>query len=392
MKAPHLSKPKNRPPHVCLAVLCFLFFIGSAAGQCGNTLSSRSYDTLITSPGYGTYTLTFPKWNPDSGTLVSVKLTASVSQQYGFTLKNADLMPSSYTILVGRYDQFTSPAMGVSFNNTIERTIGIFTLQPAASVTSPPFAFLQNYANTDSITGAVAPFTGTGTLSFVYAPITYTDVHANNNASYSYSASAGDSIHFSISYQFCNVGLLASSLIGFAALPEDPSTVKLSWTMANEEAGRIYEVQQSRDGAQFTAAGSLSSIGGGTGNEDYSYDWKAQGDPSGKWYFSLKIVSADGRVGYSDIKQVTLGTGDDGGLRLYPVPATDFINLSFPGAGEDWQVDVFAADGRLVFRQLYPAALAARLNFGQTFSRGAYFVRATGRKTNQSYTSSFLVR
>lgn len=393
MKAPHSSKPKNRPLRACLAVLCFLFFIGSAAGQCGNTLNSRSYDTLITGPGYGTYTVTFPKWNPDSGALVSVKLTASVSQQYGFTLKNADAMPSTYTILVGRYDQFSSPAVGVSFSNTIERTIGIFALQPAASVASAPFAFLQNYANTDSITGAVAPFAGTGTLSFVYAPITYTDVHANNNASYSYTATAGDSIHFSISYQFCNVGLLASSLIGFTALPEDPSTVKLSWTMANEEAGRVYEVQQSRDGSQFTTAGSLSSIGGGTGNEDYHYDWKANAaDPSGKWYFRLKIVSADGRIGYSDIKQVELGTGDGGGLRLYPNPASDFVNLSFPGAGDDWQVDVFAADGRLVFRQLYPAALEARLNFGPTLTRGTYFIRATSHQSNKNYTSSFLVR
>jgi hypothetical protein len=391
-----------------LAALFFLSSVGPSAGQCGNTLGSRSYDTLISGPGYGIYTLSFPKWNPDSGTLVSVRLSAKVSQQYGFSLKNADLMPSSYTILVGRYDAFSSPAMGVSFSNTIERTIGIFALEPAASVTSSPFPFLQNYASTDSITDMVAPFAGTGNLSFVYAPVTYTDIHANNNASYSYSATAADSIHFSISYQFCNVGLLASSLINFSALPEDPSAVALSWTMANEEAGRNYEVQQSRDGAQFTSVGSLSSVVGGTGNAEYAYNWSlavglaaaSQTVPAGsnaaamtgKWYFRLKIVSADGRTGYSDIKQVTLGSMNGGGLRLYPVPATDFINLSFPDAGEDWQVDVFSADGRLVFRQDYPGALAARLNFGQIFSRGTYFVRVTGRRANKNYTSSFLVK
>jgi hypothetical protein len=265
-------------------------------------------------------------------------------------------------------------------------------LQPNASVTSAPFAFLQNYANTDSITGAVAPFAGTGNLSFVYAPITYTDVHANNNASYSYTASAGDSIRFSISYQFCTAGLLATSLINFSAVPKDPSTVELSWKIANEEADRIYEVQQSRDGVNFTTAGSLSAVAGGTGNMDYSYDWNAPGDPAGKWYFRLKIDAADGRIGYSEIKQVTLGLGDGGGLRLYPNPATDFINLSFPGGGDDWQVDVFATDGRMVLRELFSRLRTARLDLQYALAPGTYFIRATDQATNLNYNSSFLIR
>jgi hypothetical protein len=408
LKAFSQAIPKNRPLRLCLAALFFISSIGPSAGQCGNTFGSRTYDTLITGPGYGAYTLTFPKWNPDSGTLVSVKLSATVTQQYAFTLKNADLMPSVYTILVGRYDEFSGPAMGTTFSNTTERNIGIFALPPNTSVTRAPFAFLQNYTNSDSITAAVAPFAGTGNLSFVYAPITYTDVHANNNASYSYNASAGDSIHFSISYQFCGAALLASSLINFSAMPEDPSTVELSWTMANEEAGRSYEVQESQDGVHFSSVGALSSIGGGTGNVDYRYAWSPPGGQAGgignpangKWYFRLKIDAADGRSGYSAIKMVTFGSGS-GGLRLYPVPATDFVNLIFPdisGAdtpladAEDWQVDIFAADGRLAFRQLYPAARSARLNFGQTLSRGTYFLRATGRLTNKIFISSFVVK
>ena len=73
----------------CLGILLFFGSGLPSAGQCGNTLGVRSYDTLLTGPGYGVYAVSFPKWNPDSGTLVSVTLTALVSQQYSFTLKNA---------------------------------------------------------------------------------------------------------------------------------------------------------------------------------------------------------------------------------------------------------------------------------------------------------------
>lgn len=400
----------------CLGIFFFFAHIGPSAGQCG-TLSSRSYDTLVTGPGYGTYTLSFPKWNPDSGALMSVRISAIVSLQYGFTLRNADVLPSLYTVIVGRYDQISSPAMTSMYTNITEQNIGAYPLNPGASISKPPFAFLSNYANIDTITGSVAAFVGPGSLSFVYVPITYTDVHTNNNASYSFAAAAADSINFSISYQFCTIGVLASSLIRFTALPQDPSTVQLSWTMANEEGGRQYEVQQSADGLNFTTVGLLPSVAGGTGNADYEYAWSLPGAATGsgqagtssatssfpagtpqKWYFRLKIDAADGRSSYSDIKIVTFGAGDGSGLTLYPNPAADYVNIDFDGvAGRangagDWQVDLFSTDGRLLQRELYSQVHAARLNFQQPLARGTYFVRATDQQTNHEYSSSLLIR
>jgi hypothetical protein len=393
---------------LCLGIAYFFCSAFPSAGQCGNTLGSRSYDTLVTGPGYGTYSVSFPKWNPDSGALISVKISAIVSLQYSFTLKNADLMPSLYTINVGRYDQISSPAMSSMYTNITEQSIGAYALNPGASVSRPPFSFLANYANIDSITDQVAPFVGTGSLSFVYAPITYTDVHTNNNASYSFAAAATDSIHFSVSYQYCSIGLLASSLIRFAAVLQDPSTVQLSWTMANEQGGRHYEVQESTDGLNFTSVGELSSVTGGTGTMDYQFPWSLPTATQHKWFFRLKIDAVDGRSSYSDIKLVTMGTSDGGGLSVYPNPASNFVNIGFDGVARDagsagrngatgapagdWQVDLFSADGRLLQRELYSRVHSVRLNFRQSLARGTYFLRATDRVTNQIYTSSFLVR
>ncbi len=321
MKALCLSTSKNRPLRLCLVALFFISFIDPSAGQCGNTLGIRSYDTLLTGPGYVTYTITFPKWNPDSGTLLSVKLTALVNQQYSFTLKNADLTPSIYTLLVGRYDAISSPVMSLPYSSTTEQTIGVYSLDPGASVSRAPFTLLQNYASTDSITDQVAAFAGSGSLSFVYAPISYSDVHTNNNSSYSYGAAATDSIHFSMSYQYCKTSVLASSLISFAAQPQAPSVVRLSWTMANEEPGRSYEVQQSGDGVHFTSVASLPAVAGGTGTADYAYTWTMPAIPAAAsspgvqagapadWYFRLKIDDANGGTAYSGDQDRNPGFG-----------------------------------------------------------------------------------
>lgn len=439
--APGASRRKKGWLSFCLGIFFSLAGISQSIAQCG-TPGSRTYDTLVTGPGYGNYTLNFPKWNPDSGALMSVRISAMVSLQYGFTLANADLLPSLYTVMVGRYDQISSPAMSPMYSNITQQSMGAYSLNPGASVTKPPFVLLSSYANVDTITGSVASFIGPGSLSFVYSPITFTDVHTNNNASYSFAASASDSIHFSVSYQFCTVGLLASSLIRFTALPQEPSTVQLSWTMANEEAGRVYEVQQSVDGLDFTTAGSLPAVPGGTGNADYVYDWSLPGGAIGsgpgagvgagqagagyaatgtprKWYFRLKIDAADGRMSYSDIKLVDFGTDAGSGLSVYPNPAADHVNIDFDGVtggangagggnaggngtssvgvrgtgtAADWQVELFSADGRLLQRELYSNIHIARLNFRQALTPGTYFLRATDRRTSREYSSSLLIR
>src|SRR6187402_3602955 len=107
---------------------CAIAFSPGGYAQCVGNLGSRSYDTLISGPGYGVYNLSFPKWSPDSGLLVSVTIRANVSVQYGFTMKNADVSPSVYTLWVGREDQFTSPAVTGVFDSVKEVLVGNYSL------------------------------------------------------------------------------------------------------------------------------------------------------------------------------------------------------------------------------------------------------------------------
>lgn len=351
---------------------------GGVSAQCAaDNLSTRTYDTLLTGPGYGTYNLSFPKWSPDSGLLVSVKVNANVNIAYGFSLKNVDVMAGSYTIQVGREDLITSLSLPADYDNITEQTIGVYTLNPGDQVAKPPFPFLSNYNNTDSFSANTAPFLGTGRVNFTYAPITYTNIHTTNNISYSYHASASEATRFSLTYVYCNAGVvLGKELTAFTAVLKDPASVQLNWSVAGEEMNRSYEVQRSGNGKDFITLGTQPSIAGMT---DHVYIDHPAGAGIGKWYYRLRIITSGG-ISFSPVKEVTMGQDGPGKLTVYPNPAVSHINLVLPGdpvRPGDWRVDILTADGRLVQRAEFFHTNSFFINFRQHLSPGVYFIRAT---------------
>src|SRR5438132_3592120 len=92
MKNYHLSSWKTALLTACLGTALH----GGVSAQYSNNISVRTYDTVLTGPGYGTYHINFPKWSTDSGLLVSVKVSAMVDLQYSYSLKNTDVIAGTY--------------------------------------------------------------------------------------------------------------------------------------------------------------------------------------------------------------------------------------------------------------------------------------------------------
>ena len=371
--------------------------------QCAGNMATRSYDTLITGIGYGTFQVRFPKWNPDSGLLAAAVIKARVSVQYGFTLTNVNVGSTIYTLWVGREDQFSSLSMSGDYDNITEQKIGVFTLDPGSSITKTPFTFLDNYVNTDSITGT-APFLGTDSANFVYSPVTYTTLHTNNNSSYSYTSAARDTVHFSLTYLYCKGGgggsVLATNLTRFEAILQDPVTVHLDWSAENEVEGRQYAVQRSQDGQHFTTVGLLPAGGvssgagtggpGSSGTTDYTYDDKLPAGPAGKWYYRLQLTDDNGSV-YSVIKEITIA--EKGGLSIYPNPAVDFVDLVFDqGSGAGWQVEILAVDGSRIQSGNYTQPNNLHIGFLHILPAGVYFIRAMEWQGQRSYIKRIIKR
>src|SRR5580692_3324634 len=102
---------------VCVALLAGLTLWQTANAQSTGNLGTRTYDTTLTSDGFGIYHLQFPQFNPDSGTLVSIRISALTNTMYGFTLRDADSLSATYEVTVGLQDEFSGPALPADYSN-----------------------------------------------------------------------------------------------------------------------------------------------------------------------------------------------------------------------------------------------------------------------------------
>src|ERR1700722_4721982 len=363
--------------NACLTIGLAISLHVAAQAQCSaSTLSTTTYDTALTSNGFALYNLNFPQFNPDSGTLVAVRLIATVHSQYGFTLRNADSVATTYTLMLGQQDLISGPQLSVPYSNITTQSMGNYSLNSNQSVTKTPFNLLTNYVASDTVT-AISPFLGAGRVSLNYQSFTFSNLSAVNNAAYYYSAGINTNVTFSVQYQFCRGGVvLATDLTAWTASLAGSNSVQLNWAAANEGAGRQYVIQRSSDNLTYNDVAALNAtVDAGAATYSYPDELPASADSS--WNYRLQINDASGQITYSPIRNVTLTAPGDA-LQIYPNPATNFINLvpNQQDAG-DWQVDVLSVNGGLIERDVYMQTRNMQVNFRSKLSAGTYLIRAT---------------
>jgi hypothetical protein len=366
-----------------------MLFHGASIAQCANYMGLKTYDTILTNNGFGYYNLTFPQFSPDSGQLVSVKVAANVTSTYGFSLSNANSIPATYDLNIGQEDQI-SAGYGSPYLNITPLYVGTFNLSPGQSQVNPPFPFLTNHISSDSITSAVGPFLGSGTVNVNYVSFLYTNLWAYNNAAYYFSNAVTSTTKLSMQYLYCKIGVvLATDLTHFNATLTAPLTVKLDWSAVNETAGRQYEIQRSEDGRIFATIATVNSRGE-LSSADYTYDDILPKDATGNFFYRLQIHDQE-KFTWSLLRQVAIESPGKS-LRIYPNPATDHIDIATGTPNSDWQVDIISAAGSLVQRGNFLQSNLLHLAFTTHLSAGTYFARITDLRAQRVSVSSFIVR
>ncbi len=394
-------RPLRVLPFVASLCACIAELIAPAGAeaQCNAaTMKTLKYDTVFTGTGNDYFNPLIPSFDPSLGDLKAIVIKSVVSIGYGFQVENNGTGARTFNIGVGRNDYIGNNALdnGYVFNST-QKNYGPYTLAAKDGVPNAgpdflavgPFSFLGNYtAINDSITSSVSPFLGTGIQSFDYFPTTYSIVPSG----LTYTFTASDTLHFSLTYYYCNTSILNAGITDFTAARTGLQTIGLAWTVSIEQPGRVYEIEKSDDGSRFTRIGDQPASAADS-NAAYRYAYMIGDQDAGKLYFRLRIVNPGGSVTYSAVRVVDLGLNAGAGTYLYPNPAADFINIDFnrsvPG---DWQVDILSISGILVQRNYCLHTNRAHIQFNQKLAAGVYFARAVDQQTQASLVSGFVVR
>lgn len=117
-------------------------------------------------------------------------------------------------------------------------------------------------------------------------------------------------------------------LAGFEARRISEDKVKLSWSVTEEEAGTVYELQKSDNQQNWTLVKTMVST---TQRLKATYDAIDEKTIQGDNYYRLKITEADGKVQYSHIRKVHIE--NDASIQLSPNPASNAIQISVQSVG-----------------------------------------------------------
>jgi hypothetical protein len=138
---------------------------------------------------------------------------------------------------------------------------------------------------------------------------------------------------------------LPVELISFNA-SKDGNSVKLEWTTASEINNDYFTVERSVDGMHFENLTVVDGAGNSTSNRDYkAHDYEPL---AGMNYYRLRQTDFDGRVSYSEIRQVNFSK--QSAVNVYPNPVSGpAINI---GTDEDsgtiLSVNLFDLAGKLI--------------------------------------------
>jgi hypothetical protein len=126
-------------------------------------------------------------------------------------------------------------------------------------------------------------------------------------------------------------------------------------------------------------------------NANYTYNYPVSPTATGRLFFRLRMVDNNGAITFSSICLVNLNGSNTTAFSIYPNPATDFINLVLPGGNQSWSVDIIAADGNLIQRNVFSNTALGRVDFTRKLARGTYFVRATNTASGEQHGGSFVI-
>jgi hypothetical protein len=378
-----------------------LFPFRVAAQSCGGTLGSYVYDTVVlrtdpqNPPSFDYHVPLFPQ---SQTSLYAMTVESRVSVNPTLVIQNQKGSPAgASTIALYRSDDVLNNATGEDIfgANTFSRlwTIPALADQQQAALTAAhpviSYPILYDSLTTTDRTLDNGSYSGTGSQNYTYSTTT-----ALNMPNYYSVVSYSDTVRFKVTYFYCSPGVLANDVLTFTAVKQNDGTILLGWNTTNEKAGRQYQVQVSGDGSNFTGYTTVDSDPVAA-DASYTYSYPVDPNATARLYFRLRIVDESGAVTFSIIRIVDLDRGMQpvkNDFYCYPNPAVGYISLNIPGSPQPWQVDIIAADGRLVQRNRIANTRTPRIAFTHQLPPGTYFIRAVSARPGQHYTRSFVVR
>ncbi|HOY04004.1 MAG TPA: T9SS type A sorting domain-containing protein [Saprospiraceae bacterium] len=158
----------------------------------------------------------------------------------------------------------------------------------------------------------------------------------------------------------------------FQAQLQPDRTARLQWQTASERDNAGFGIERSDEGKTWTKIGFVA--GNGTTTEKQTYQYADDKPLPGNNYYRLAQQDFDGKVSFSDVRNVVLAGAGNDGFSVFPNPVIQgelTIQLS-EEPDTDASIRIYSADGRQVLQQ--PVTSAVHTFHTSEWNPGIYFI------------------
>ena len=144
-----------------------------------------------------------------------------------------------------------------------------------------------------------------------------------------------------------NVGVLPVRFTAFQATISS-GNADLKWYVADNETGKQFEIEKSKDGKSFFPAGLIFSTKK-QGSEEYSFSDKLS---ETRIFYRVKLTDNNNKISYSNILTVAGNMKTSGSLSLNQNPVGSYLAFQFKSS-ENTQavINIYNASGAVVYNQ-----------------------------------------
>lgn len=166
--------------------------------------------------------------------------------------------------------------------------------------------------------------------------------------------------------------------------------VSLNWKTLTEANTKSFEIERSTDGINYVKVGEKTAAGNSVSEISYSSVDPNMNVPV--YYYRLKMLDFDGRFSYSNV--VIVRKSMIKGIKTFPNPATDHVNIEFSNAKGSYNVALVNQLGQQVYSKkvdINNTVQYVRIERG-TIPAGMYHVSIHDNNTGEVQSEKVLIK
>jgi hypothetical protein len=159
--------------------------------------------------------------------------------------------------------------------------------------------------------------------------------------------------------------------------------VHLTWVTMNERGADKFQVESSRDGANFYTIGTVKAVGNSTTALIYNFIDGLSSE--GLTYYRIKEIDLNGDFKYSEVK--IWNGGKDSAFKVYPNPSTDQFHIEFAANEDGEQITLQLMDitERLIFTKEIFTRKERSYILNDPLAKGIYILKIIDTNTEHVF-------